>query len=103
MIDVTVSLVPGGVEALAEGIARVVIYNDDTGDSERGNYRWAISHQFNSGFGARAAARTGIEHPTAHDLLEHGAWCWKQGTVVGFKRQRGVVALLAAVMKAAGL
>ena len=103
MITVDVSLDPFGSVEDRETLARIVIWNDDTGDPTTGNYKWAVSHQFDSFFGAKAADKSGLDEPGPHDLLDNGPWVWKRGRVEGFRRQRGAVALLAAVLKAARL
>jgi len=71
MLRITIDLVPFGEEAYARKIAEAVIYNDATGNHEKGNYV--------AGF------------------CEHG-WI-NSTTVTGFDRRRSVWALLRLALK----
>lgn len=111
MISVEINLDPLGQTSTrsarprtAKSLATVAIWNDATGTPEVGNYRYAISHQHDSTYGARAAHLAGTEKPSALDLTDsRSPWIWKAGRVENFWRDKGAVALLAAVLKKARL
>jgi len=103
MISVEINLDPFGDVESRLPLALIAIWNDGTGDIEFGNYKWAVSHQFDSAFGQRAAKKSGIDEPGPHDLTGGGPWVWKKGELTGFKRQAGAAALLGRVLRAARL
>ena len=103
MLSVDVHLDPLGDVSHRQTLVRVAIWNTGEGTLLSGDYRFAVSHQFDSTYGQRAASITGISEPTAHELIEHRAWQWKTGSVVGFKRQRGAAVLLSKVLQKAGI
>lgn len=103
MLEATIDMLPHGDVSRRRGQVVVAIWNDVTGDSSSGNYRFVVSHQFDSVFGMRAAEATGITAPTSRELMDNPAWVWRRGQVKGFRRQRGAAALLAVVLRQAGL
>lgn len=103
MIDININMDQYGRGNRIYGLARIVIWNDGSGDGDHGNYLFAVSHQFNSPHGSEAAGRTGRAEPTVVDLVGGGPWVWKSGAIRSYPRRLGAVRLLGRALKKANL
>lgn len=105
MVAVTIDLWPFGYAQESKSLVTIAIWNDGSGDREKGNYKYRISHQLGTFYAVTAAEKTKIENPTALDLCDdvNEPWVWKSGRIENFKRQKGAACLLAAVLKDAKL
>lgn len=91
MLVVKIELWPWGEEARKRQLATIAIANTGAGNVHIGDYRWVISHQQDSGFGPSQPA-------TPHELMKDPSLGWKSGSLEGFTRRRGAVALVKAVL-----
>ena len=105
MIAVQIDMDVHGKSENIFGLCSIAIWNIGLNSDGTGNYKYAISHQFNSVYGEKAAEKTGIKSPTAKQLVldEYGPWVWKQGILKNFKRSDGVAKLLSKCLKDAKL
>lgn len=113
MIVVRIEMWPHGDATEKRELAAIAIANVG-GDSEVGNYAYAVSHQIDSvhggewpgldEFARRSLAQVGkLADREAPFAEKRPPGAWKRGRLDGFERRLGVVKLIAAVLRKARL
>lgn len=93
MISVEINLQPHGDVSREKTLARIIIWNDLSGSTTFGNYKYVVSHQ--DGYAGQL--------PDVRALVDDPQLGWKRGAIRNFNRRSGAVKLVAEVLRAARL